>query len=388
MSLVDKKEIRAFFLHIKISDKNTIGGVIILGKKLELAGKRFGRLVVMKEAGKDKHGFIQWRCKCDCGNVIITSGTSLKLGRTKSCGCFHKDIKRNMFIDLTGQKFERLTVVKRAKGYIGKGSYWHCKCDCGNEIIVRAQSLKDGQTKSCGCLNKELAIKRFTKHGHAQTEKQHPLYKAWVNMKTRCINPNSTGYEDYGGRGIRICQRWMDSFENFLEDMGEKPSPMHTLDRIDVNGDYCPGNCRWATQTTQSRNQRISKKNKSGIKGVSWSKKKQKWRASITINYKSIYLGLFDTIEEAAEARRKAELKLNKNNISKIGVKTSEEKLKERFGPEIENINNLLLNKVSISEIARRFKCARSTLRKVFNLYALNTYGMNVKKHKINERHL
>jgi len=128
-------------------------------------------------------------------------------------------------------------------------------------------------------------------------------------MRQRCENPNFTAYKDYGGRGITVCPRWQPQnrgFQNFLEDMGDRPNGM-TLDRIDNDGNYEPSNCRWATMTEQSHNRRMTSANTSGVTGVSWHKSAGKWEASITINYKKIYLGTFDTKEEAIKARQERE---------------------------------------------------------------------------------
>lgn len=155
------------------------------------------------------------------------------------------------FIDLTGERFGRLVVIKRVgKNKQGK-SLWLCRCDCGNEIIVRGSDLKSGNTKSCGCLQKEKSSTCNTKHGHSDTE----IYRSWHDMIRRCNNPNCKQYKDYGGRGIQVCKRWM-KFENFLEDMINSWEPGLTLERTDNKRGYYPDNCEWVTRQEQQRNTR------------------------------------------------------------------------------------------------------------------------------------
>lgn len=153
-------------------------------------------------------------------------------------------------IDLTDAVFGRLTV----KRYLGKRR-WECVCECGVIKAVSADNLKSKQVMSCGCLFKELLSKRNTKHGLTGS----PTYKSWSQAKERCTNKNNPNYNRYGGRGIEMCERWLNSFENFLADMGEKPTPKHSLDRIDNNKGYSPGNCRWATNHEQSNNRHTSR---------------------------------------------------------------------------------------------------------------------------------
>lgn len=153
--------------------------------------------------------------------------------------------------NIVGKKFERLVVLElipHPKGYKAR-----CICDCGKETIVPCHRLYNGYTKSCGCLRRELSIKRGFKHGQAAPETK--IYRTWIGMKLRCNNPNTFCYPRYGGRGIKIDPRW-DSFFTFYEDMGDPPSPEYSLDRIDNDGDYTPRNCHWATRKEQSRNRR------------------------------------------------------------------------------------------------------------------------------------
>jgi hypothetical protein len=133
-------------------------------------------------------------------------------------------------------------------------SYWTCRCDCGNMTTVERSSLVAGATKSCGCLLRETVKNRMTTHGHASDYRVTPEYKCWRGIKQRCLNKNDRKFALYGGRGISICDRWKNSFEHFLEDVGFRPTPGHSIDRINTNGNYEPTNCRWATISEQNNN--------------------------------------------------------------------------------------------------------------------------------------
>lgn len=147
---------------------------------------------------------------------------------------------------MPGRRFGRLVVSGYA--HTQKGNhYWLCKCDCGGGVNVSTTNLMNGHVASCGCFKSELN----TTHDMTGTR----VYKAWINMKSRCENPAATSYEYYGGRGVSVCERWQ-KFEAFFDDMGHPPSPAHSLDRIDPDGNYEPDNCRWATSTEQVRNRR------------------------------------------------------------------------------------------------------------------------------------
>lgn len=205
-------------------------------------------------------------------------------------------------VDIAGKRYGRLLVVSREEGK------WVCKCDCGNTTRVTGPNIRSGRQLSCGCLNQE----NRTHHGSSTRFERTPEYHSWRAMKSRCYRVNDVEYENYGGRGITVCDRWKDSFEKFLEDMGHKPSPKHTIDRIDGAKGYSPDNCRWSDGSNQIRNQRIRKDNKSGHKGVCWDKKYQKWAASIggvKGKGKNTFLGYFDDLNDAIEARKQAEIK-------------------------------------------------------------------------------
>lgn len=159
----------------------------------------------------------------------------------------------NGFVDITGQRFGQWMVVKLAgRKPTTRGKHrllWLCRCACGNSGYLTSGTLRFGASKSCGCNRVEVALKNFRTHGKTGS----PEHVSWKAMHTRCVNPNQPEWHRYGGRGIKMCDRWR-KFENFLADMGQKPTPSHQLDRINTDGDYAPDNCRWATTVEQQRN--------------------------------------------------------------------------------------------------------------------------------------
>lgn len=188
--------------------------------------------------------------------------------------------------DLSGKCYGQLLVICRDLGFKGNPKFF-CVCSCGEVKSVFASALRSGDTRSCGCLRKSL----LTVHGKCD----HKLYTTWAKMHDRCKN-NTKYYED-----VTVCERW-NSFENFLQDMGDKPTDQHTLDRIDPGGDYTPDNCRWATKVEQARNTRDYKG-----KGVVWCEGKGYFRVQIGVDGTTKYVGVRTDFEEAVKLRKEAE---------------------------------------------------------------------------------
>lgn len=227
---------------------------------------KYGMLQPIRRVGKSGHSAL-WECVCDCGKTAIVRGDAMASGNTRSCGCAKTMFNAN-------QKHGRLTVIQKSEG---RGpSKWMCRCDCGNIVIVRQGDLVTGKTKSCGCLRAEkssaigkdtikAAIQAaaiiHTKHGG----KKDRLYGIWRDMITRCNNVNCKAYKNYGGRGISVCNEWLNDYAAFREwaySAGyDKTAPrgICTIDRIDVNGNYEPDNCRWVDMKVQANNKRKSR---------------------------------------------------------------------------------------------------------------------------------
>ena len=211
-------------------------------KRLDISGQKFNRLTAVGPTMEKHRGYMLWEFLCDCGRTAKALAAKVKSGDVQSCGCLLKT-RRIGIEDLTSRRFYKLTAIE----FVEKrhsDDYWRFRCECSKECTLRVSHVLSGHTKTCGC-------RKFS----STSRKKEPLaYKSWSSMLLRCYNPKNDNYRFYGGKGVIVCDRWRESFELFLEDMGPRMSRDLTLDRIDGSKGYYPGNCRWSTKSEQSNN--------------------------------------------------------------------------------------------------------------------------------------
>lgn len=207
---------------------------------------------------------------------------------------------------LTGEVFERLTVLEETGDVGRRGKHYLCRCDCGNTTLAWHDSLVRSEKRSCGCLFRD-SVEKSKEDGRNNRNSRHPLYDRFRKMISRCYNPKDGVYESYGAQGIQVCNEWLgpEGFATFLLEMGLPPEESFTLDRIDPYGNYSKENCRWASKSMQVFNRRDTSQYRTG---VSLSESGKRFRAYISFNKKKYNLGTYDTVEEAIEAREVAEL--------------------------------------------------------------------------------
>ena len=231
--------------------------------KEDLTGIEFGNFLVLGHFYNKKIKYC--KCLCFCGNSYLIQAGHLKKNTPKSCGCLDKE-------DLSGRVFNRLYVLHKAGIDKFKKQKFECICTCGNFKIATGDCLRSGNVKSCGCLILDGNNKT---HGQSKSSGWSKEYATYRSMLQRCFDKNSPRYVDYGGRGITVSDSWQESFENFFNDIGKKPTPKHSLDRIDNNKGYSIDNCRWVTMREQAGNTRsnvwISYNGVSKI-GVDWAR--------------------------------------------------------------------------------------------------------------------
>jgi hypothetical protein len=237
----------------------------------DLTDQRFGRLQALRRGPNTQYDHTSWLCRCDCGAKRYVATQSLTRGRTRSCGCWQREtlarrhaLLRDQSNDRipVGMRFGRLTVIGPAEPGPSHHTQWKCQCDCGNITHPQAHRLQSGNTKSCGCLRKDAAKKQFRRHGDASRSNRSALYTCWQSIKQRCLDPKHHNFSRYGGRGILMTPEWANDFAAFRDyvnqNLGPKPSPHHSIDRISNEEGYWPENIRWATRSEQRHNRRDS----------------------------------------------------------------------------------------------------------------------------------
>lgn len=214
----------------------------------DLTGQVFGRLTAVEPDESLAGAGAYWRCRCECGNEKSVRAGNLKSGQVQSCGCLRKETVA--VTDMVGKRFGRLVAIERA-GSVDDKAMWRFRCDCGKEVVLPGSRARSGGAKSCGCQRSDSAKLMNRKHGMAHTL----AYKRWESIRQRCFNPKNPSYKNYGGRGITMCDEWVNSFDAFYAYIGDCPEGK-SLDRIDNDRGYEPGNVRWLDRSGQMRNRR------------------------------------------------------------------------------------------------------------------------------------
>lgn len=279
-----------------------------------LVGEKFGLLTVTERLENNKSGEAMYNCVCTCGVTIRSRSNRLRSGLKTSCGCDYKErnniqdvpyfVTKNNYkkylklVGEIGQTFNRLTFLS-VRELHGGNFYGEFLCNCGNVVRKQISQVITSIVKSCGCLQRDVASSNKT-HGMVTSE----IYRRHAAMKQRC---NDTTNTVYGGRGITYDASW-EYFINFYNDMADGFSPELELDRIDVNKGYSKENCRWVTHSENNYNKNMQSNNKSGKTGVCWQPKIGKYRAYITRHGRQVSLGVYESIDDAVEARKNAEV--------------------------------------------------------------------------------
>ena len=252
-----------------------------MGKFIDLTGQRFGKWTVLKRVKNDKNGSSKFLCKCDCGALKEILSFTLRNGTSTNCGCYLGE-RTNKEI---GKKYNHWTVLEKAESNKYGQPKWLCQCDCGKLRKLYLPHIKSGKSKSCGCCRKEVLKKQNVKHGMSNTK----IYNIWSSMKRRCYTKTQTAYKHYGARGIKICDKWLDKDNGFMNFYNWAiKNGYHeglSIDRINVDGNYEPKNCRWVTQKVQSNNTRrnvyiVYNEEKHTLK---------EWSDLLNLNYKAVF---------------------------------------------------------------------------------------------------
>ena len=265
--------------------------------KRDITGMRFGRLTVIKECDRRQKHLTRWVCKCDCGNEKEINTSDLTSGRTLSCGCQGRENrKKSREKNMIGVRVGKLLVLEKLQKRKGanKSIVYLCLCDCGETTEVITSHLASKKVQSCGCSHTDALLKRNTTHGM----RYNGVYHVWNGMIQRCENPKAPNFKNYGGRGIKVCPEWHDPW-TFLKDMGDRPSKDHSIERKNVNGNYCPENCCWTTLDVQANNKRNTRLLDYNGSKLTMSQLAKKYRLSYGMIWSRLRKGL--SIKEAIE---------------------------------------------------------------------------------------